>query len=83
MVKNTVIRAEQPFAITRDENGVWQVGGPRVEKLVKMTDLNNDDAVLRMQRIFVKMGLEEALVEAGVVAGDTVSIAGSEFEYME
>lgn len=83
VVKNTVIRAEQPFAITKDENGVWQVGGPRVEKLVKMTDLNNDDAVLRMQRIFVKMGLEEALVEAGVVAGDTVSIAGSEFEYME
>jgi len=82
-VRNTVVRAEAPFVISRDDEGIWQVGGSRVEKLVRMTDLNNDDAVLRMQRIFVKMGLEEALVEAGVVPGDTVSIAGSEFEYTE
>ena len=83
VVKNTVVRAEAPFTITRDDDGIWQVGGPRVEKLVRMTDLDNDDAVLRMQRIFVKMGLEDALVEAGVQPGDTVSIAGSEFEYAE
>ncbi|MBQ1501377.1 MAG: GTPase ObgE, partial [Firmicutes bacterium] len=76
-VKTTVVRAEEPFTIVKDEDGVWQVGGARVEKLVRMTDLNNDDAVLRMQRIFVKMGLEEALIAAGVAPGDTVSIAGS------
>ena len=83
VVKNTVVRAEEPFIIHKDEYGVWQVTGARVEKLVRMTDLNNDDAVLRMQRIFVKMGLENALCEAGVAPGDTVSIAGSEFEYAE
>jgi GTPase len=83
LVKNTVVRAKEPFVITRDEDGVWQVGGPRVENLVLRTDLNNDDAVLRMQRIFVKMGLEEALCAAGVAPGDSVNIAGNEFEYTE
>jgi GTPase len=82
-VKHTVVRAEEPFTIKKDSNGVWQVGGIRVEKLVMMTDLNNDDAVLRMQRIFVKMGLEDSLREAGVEPGDSVNIAGNEFEYAE
>ena len=82
-VRHTVVREEAPFDVVRDDDGVWQVGGERVEKLVRMTDLNNDDAVLRMQRIFVKMGLEDALREAGIQVGDTVSIAGSEFEYTE
>ena len=82
-VRHTVVREEAPFDVVRDDDGVWQVGGERVEKLVRMTDLNNDDAVLRMQRIFIKMGLEDALREAGIQVGDTVSIAGSEFEYTE
>ncbi|MCR4962582.1 MAG: GTPase ObgE [Firmicutes bacterium] len=79
----TVVRDEQPFSILRDDNGIWQVSGERIEKLVKMTDLNNEDAVLRMQRIFVKMGLEDALREAGVQVGDTVNIAGNSFDYTE
>jgi GTPase len=83
LVKHTVVRAEEPFRIERGADGAWQVGGIRVEKLVAMTDLENEDAVLRMQRIFVKMGLEDALREAGVQVGDTVSIAGREFEYEE
>lgn len=82
-VKVTRVREEAPFVIARDERGVWQVGGMRVEKLVRMTDLDNEDAVLRMQRIFVQMGLEEALLEAGVQPGDSVCIAGNEFEYTE
>ena len=82
-VKHTVVRESAPFLIQQEGEGLWQVGGERVEKLVRMTDLNNDDAVLRMQRIFIKMGLEDALREAGVQVGDTVCIAGNEFEYTE
>ncbi len=81
--RHTVVRREAPFVIRQDEAGIWQVGGARVEKAVLMTDLENEDAVLRMQRIFIKMGLEDALVAAGVQPGDTVNIAGSEFEYQE
>ncbi|MCL2496193.1 MAG: GTPase ObgE [Clostridiales bacterium] len=82
-IRHTVVRAEQPFAVARDGEGIWQVSGGRVEKLVAMTDLQNDAAVLRMQRIFIKMGLEDALREAGAQAGDIVEIAGNQFEYAE
>jgi GTP-binding protein len=82
-IRRTVIRAEQPFAIERGENGLWLVRGARVEKLVAMTNLDNNEAVLRLQRIFIGMGLEEALSAAGVQAGDTVEIAGRQFEYAE
>jgi len=82
-VRHTVVREEEPFEIIQEEPGVWRVGGARVEKLVTMTDLNNDDAVLRMQRLFVKMGLEDALREAGVEPGDLVCIGENEFEYAE
>ncbi len=82
-LRHTVVSAEEPFVITPDENGVWVVSGTRVEKLVAMTDLANDDAVRRMQHIFIKMGLEQALIKAGVAAGDTVRIGSREFEYAE
>lgn len=82
-LRHTVVSAEEPFVITPDENSVWVVSGTRVEKLVAMTDLENDDAVRRMQHIFIKMGLEEALIKAGVAAGDTVRIGNNEFEYAE
>ncbi len=82
-VKHTIVEAEDPFIIERDDSGTWHVKGSRVIKLVEMTDLNNEAAVLRMQRIFIKMGLEDALKTAGVSLGDTVNIAGNEFEYAE
>ena len=82
-IRRTVVRAEEPFTVKRAAGGVWQVTGLRVEKLVSMTDLDNEEAVLRMQRIFIGMGLEDALSAAGVQAGDTVDIAGRQFEYVE
>ena len=81
--RHTVVRHQQPFTIEQQAPGLWHVHGARIEKLVQMTDLENDDAVLRMQRIFIKMGLEEALREAGVQPGDSVEIAGNSFEYAE
>ena len=80
-IRHTVIKAEPPFIIEHEAEGLWQVNGMRVEKLVAMTDLDNDEAVRRMQRIFINMGLEDALLAAGVQAGDTVKIAGRQFEY--
>ncbi|MCL1975219.1 MAG: GTPase ObgE [Firmicutes bacterium] len=82
-IRQTIVQAEKPFLINEIAEGLWQVCGKRVEKLVAMTDLDNDEAVLRMQHIFISMGLEEALRKAGVNVGDTVEIAGKQFEYTE
>ncbi|NLU50325.1 MAG: Obg family GTPase CgtA [Syntrophomonadaceae bacterium] len=62
---------------------MFEVSGERLEKLVAMTDLNNDQALERFQHIIDRMGLEEALRQRGIRPGDLVRIKDFEFEYME
>lgn len=73
---------EEPFSI-EVVDGVYTVKGERIEKLVAMTDLNNEEALERFQHIIERMGLEEALRARGVKPGDLVRIRDFEFEYVE
>lgn len=57
--------------------------GPRLEKLVAMTDFNNEAAVKRFQRIFRLQGHEDALKAAGAKNGDTVKIRDLEFTFWQ
>ncbi|WP_072868519.1 GTPase ObgE [Desulfofundulus thermosubterraneus] len=78
-----VTRVEEPrFTVSR-RNGVFVVEGREIERHVAMTDLENEEAVERLQRIISRMGLEDALREAGIREGDTVRIGKFEFTYME
>jgi GTP-binding protein len=70
------------FAVSR-EGGVFIVSGREIERHVTMTDLENDEAVGRLQRIMYLMGVDRALKEAGAKNGDTVKIKEFEFEYSE
>lgn len=60
---------------------VFEVIGEQIERLVKMTDLENDEAVLHLQSELKKRGVEEELIAVGIQEGDTVRIAGEEFEF--
>lgn len=73
---------EEPFVIA-NVNGVFEVSGKRIEKLLAMTNFNTDEGLQRFQRTIERMGLEDALREKGVKVGDTVKIADLEFEYNE
>ncbi len=73
---------EPPFEI-QFEAGVYEVRGKRIDKLVAMTDLNNQEAVERFQRTIQYMGLEDALKKRGIKNGDTVRISKWEFEYTD
>jgi len=75
-------RERERFVINQ-EDGVFIVSGREVEKHIAMTDMDNEDAVRRLQKIFTLMGLEEALREKGIENGDTVRIGGVEFEFMD
>ncbi|MCL6610276.1 MAG: GTPase ObgE [Peptococcaceae bacterium] len=68
------------FTIGR-EGGVFIVGGREIERHVAMTDLENEEAVGRLQRIMYLMGIDRALREAGAKNGDMVKIKDFEFEY--
>jgi len=73
---------ELPFKIDKVD-GVFEVSGPRIEKLVVMTNFNSDEGLQRFQRTVIKMGLEEALKEHGIKEGDSVRIKDFEFEFTE
>lgn len=73
---------EQPFRITRDDDGVYVVSGDRIERLFKMTDFNRDESVRRFSRTLRKMGVDEALKEKGIEDGDNVRILDFEFEFV-
>lgn len=75
-------REEKPFTITND-NGTWVVRGEKVEKLLKMTKFNTDDAANRFANKLRKFGVDDKLRELGAEAGDTVRILDFEFEYEE
>ncbi|HTW84756.1 MAG TPA: GTPase ObgE [Candidatus Sulfotelmatobacter sp.] len=72
--------ADEPFAI-HVEDGIYVVSGERVERLARMTDFDSDEALARFEQILAKMGVEKRLRELGVREGDTVRIAGVEFDY--
>ena len=57
--------------------------GESLEKLVAMTNFNNDEAVRRFQYIWRIKGIDEKLRERGIKEGQTVRIGDMEFEYRE
>lgn len=71
---------KETMHIKRDGH-IFIIESPRLEKLVAMTDFNQEQAVIRFQRIVAKMGVGSALANAGAKAGDTVLIGPFELEY--
>ncbi len=74
------LTADEPFEI-RVDDGVYVISGERVERLARMTDFDSDEALARFEQVLAKMGVEKKLRELGVHEGDTVRIAGVEFDY--
>ena len=74
------LRPAEPFEV-RVENGVYVVSGERVERLAQMTDFDSDEALARFEQVLARMGVTKKLRDLGVHDGDTVRIAGVEFDY--
>jgi GTP-binding protein len=75
-----VLTPPDPFEIVI-EDGVYVVRGERIERLAAMTDFENDDALGRFEAILARLGVDKRLRELGARDGDTVRIAGNEFDY--
>ncbi|MHB1340460.1 MAG: GTPase ObgE [Coriobacteriia bacterium] len=72
---------ERVIEVTRVGKGEYRVLGGRIERMVIMTDMANEEAVAYLQRRMQRAGVEKALTEAGAVDGDTVSIGPVSFEF--
>lgn len=73
-------KKEQPFTITRDDDGTWVIRGDEVEKLFKMTKFTSDDSIKRFSNKLRKIGIDDKLYEMGAKEGDAVRILDFIFE---
>jgi GTP-binding protein len=73
---------EQAFEVGR-EGHAFRIRGKKVERVVAMTNFDQDEAILRLHRVFKAMGVTEALERAGVREGDKVRIGDVELEWRE
>jgi GTP-binding protein len=78
-----VAAESKAFQVEQEGKGRFRVIGPRVERMVVMTDMGNPFALDRLQREFEKLGVTRALSEAGVETGDTVAFGRVELEWSD
>ncbi|MDD4005297.1 MAG: GTPase ObgE, partial [Elusimicrobiaceae bacterium] len=72
---------EPLFTLERDETGLVVVGGATIERKVQMTNFGQPESVIRLRKYFKTVGLDKALANKGIHEGDSVVIAGREFEW--
>lgn len=75
-------KEEKPYKITK-ENDVWVISGKEIEKLLIMSRLDTDEAILRFSNKLRKMGIDDELKELGAKDGDDIRIMDYEFEFKE
>jgi GTP-binding protein len=63
------------------EGGGWRVRGVKIERLVRMTNFAQPEAVDRVQRVLDASGVSQALLDAGLQEGDMVYIGDAELEW--
>lgn len=73
---------EASLQVKRGMDGIWEVAGRSVERMVMKTDLDNEEAVAHLQRRLVRAGVERALEQVGAREGETVRIGELEFDYL-
>jgi len=71
------------FEVAREDDGCWRVSGDAIERAAEMTYWEYDEAVRRFQHLLVRLGIEDALREAGATTGDTIRISEYELEWID
>ena len=71
------------YEIVEGNDTDWEVRGKNIERLVAMTNFDNDEALYRFQLIWKRLGIDEALKEKGVQEGESVRIRDMVFEYKD
>jgi GTPase len=65
---------EPGFEVVRTPDGAYLIRGEKPVRWVRQTDFTNDEAVGYLADRLARLGVEQALADAGAEAGDTVLI---------
>ncbi len=72
---------DERWTATLEDDNTFVITGKKVERTVLMTDLDNEQAVKRLQKTLSKMGINRKLKTMGAKHGNTVKIGEIEFNY--
>jgi GTP-binding protein len=78
--KEVIYKFIPRFIISKKEN-IYEVTGAEIERIVAMTDFDNEEATENFQKIIKKINLEKALIKKGIKEGDQVKIKGMFFTF--
>ncbi len=81
-IKMYTMQEEIPFTIN-NENGVYNVEGKWVQKIIGSTNFEDTESLQYFQRALKNKGVIEELEKMGIKEGDTVRIYDIEFDYMK
>ena len=70
------------FEITEEE-GVYIVSGPGMDRLIESVNFEDQESLNWFHRTLRRLGVIDALREAGAAEGSTVRIASMEFDFIE
>ena len=74
---------EPEVEATRGDDAAFYITGKRIERLVAMTNLDDDQSLRRFQRIWRFMELDNKLREKGCQEGDEVVIGEQRFTFRD
>lgn len=72
---------EEPFEVWKEDEHLYVVEGPRIERMLGYTNLESEKGFLFFQNFMKENGILEKLEELGIQDGDTVRMYGLQFEY--
>lgn len=70
-----------PYTVEKNEDGIYVVEGPKIEKMLGYTNLDSEKGFQFFQKFLKDSGILTELEEAGIEEGDTVRMYGLEFDY--
>lgn len=77
-----LITIDEPFTVEKnEEENVYVVEGPRIEKMLGYTNLDSEKGFEFFQRFLKENGILEQLEALGIEDGDTVRMYGLQFDY--
>ncbi len=72
---------DEPYTVEINEDGVYVVEGPKIEKMLGYTNIDSEKGFLFFQKFLKEQGILKKLEELGIQDGDTVQMYGLAFEY--
>lgn len=75
--------APEPYTISKEDDGIYNITGPVIQRFFEATNFDQDDNVKLFAKRLRQLGVDEELRKLGVKHGDTVRILGYEFEFFD